>query len=187
MPGKIVQCSSCLKTMRSDNLHRHLKSCKSFHLGTTDIDHPVIGQKRSPTTFRREEAPKKLKIQALADAIINDSSRGMVSRDLAKHVPTHTPLRENPLAAPTADTLPLATSEIAANAFKIPRTKADIIGYGDSDSDEEEEDNSEEDEDDDSEEEDECDDEHGYGSTKVKFLPETVQGLHDSFNNLPRA
>ena len=28
MPGKMVQCTSCLKTKRSDNLRRHARSCK---------------------------------------------------------------------------------------------------------------------------------------------------------------
>ena len=31
MPGKQVQCPTCLKTMRSDNLKRHKISCLSKH------------------------------------------------------------------------------------------------------------------------------------------------------------
>ena len=31
MPGKMVQCTSCSKTMRSDNLRRHARSCKNIN------------------------------------------------------------------------------------------------------------------------------------------------------------
>lgn len=30
MPGKKVQCASCTRMMRSDNLKRHVRSCKGF-------------------------------------------------------------------------------------------------------------------------------------------------------------
>ena len=31
MPGKMIQCTSCSKTMRSDNLRRHARSCKNIN------------------------------------------------------------------------------------------------------------------------------------------------------------
>ena len=71
--------------------------------------------------------------------------------------------------------------EIVANIFQTPpRTKADIIGYGNYDK-------SNDDGDDDSDGghgDDEVRDDKCYGRVKVKFLPETIQGLDNSFNKL---
>lgn len=41
MPGKKVQCTSCLKVMRSDNLGRHIKSCKKISSRGTPLRNDV--------------------------------------------------------------------------------------------------------------------------------------------------
>ena len=66
MPGKIVQCSFCLRNMRSDNLRRHLESCQKNSSFQKNIDHSAI-----KGSIFQKEAPK---VAALADAIINNRS-----------------------------------------------------------------------------------------------------------------
>ena len=169
-------CENCGKTLSSyHSLWRHKKKCQpkkvfkyqnqafNHFKDAGDVPHSIVGQKRqvtySPPTVISHHNPK---IQALANEIINDSSRRTgSSRDLAAKpvlppVSTHPPPLENPLAAPTADALPLATPGIAAEVFKIPRTKADIMGYddGDEDDDDTDADNDTEEEDDDDEDDD---------------------------------
>ena len=110
--------------------------------------------------------------------------------------------------------LPLPTPEVVADVFReklpssnvlddlfgkegnklVPRTEKDIIGYSDGDSSMEESDspkesdddslNEDDDQDDDDQDVDEEQDDECNSRIKVKCLPKTIQGLHNSFNKL---
>ena len=74
MSGKKVQCTHCSNVMRSDNLKRYLHSCI--------VDPVVAGKKRARLEYTEEiklgadHQPNNLKLQTLADKIINDGNDG---------------------------------------------------------------------------------------------------------------
>ena len=59
MPGKMVECPSCTKIMRSDNLKRHKNSCKVARQGCGILFTPAsngIVHKRSNVQPKKERA-----------------------------------------------------------------------------------------------------------------------------------
>ena len=206
MLGKKVQCSYCLKVMRSDNLKNHVKineravdiqpvgisgpkrQRSTDNLSTTDRGCFDVGK---PETVNQLKNPK---IQTLLDEIVND---GTLKKT---HTEKAAPL-EKTLTKPTPEViiaevfpskasekvLPPPSMEILAEVFpqvaaiSSPRTKADIIGYSDESSEDDSLDNGDVDEAGDSDTESEQSIDIQNIKPKVKFLPTAITRLRKRF------
>ena len=175
-------------------------------VGEKRKSHEKSGAKRAANSEPLNE--KKSKIQALANAIINDTPVKKMDHHSTK-LPAADALRKSP--PPVFQKLPSPPQEVVDDVFKVPRTKKDLIGYSDDDQendsidDKKSTDNS-------SESCSESDNNSSDGSTtgdkesidnlsvvddaaaddddedaeqpviKYKFLPKTVKGLEKRFN-----
>ena len=182
------------------SLSRHKKTCQAKPF-------QIIGHKRSRRDDGTAEAlSTNPKIQALADAIINDDEMDYSNKLPAVDV---FPTNEKKLPTPPSEivdkvfrkeTLPSPPREVVSGVFKLPRTKKDLIGYSDdsdgslADNDEKATDNSS-DSDSCSSTEDKESNDNSSSMTKeeiidnysdvelpVKFLPKSIKGLQKRFN-----
>ena len=210
MPGKKVECSSCSKIMRSDNLKRHTKICLEAKCYAPFSPKALACRKRPSIISGSGKSEvlraKNPKILALLDEVVND-------RTLEKShtAGTTTPPPENILTKITpkviaAEVFPPAISEkslpIVAEVFPqvappiaSARTKRDIIGCSneDGDSSDGSTDGAMDHSNDKSSDEDCSDSEESIASnddTDVDLeieefiLPDTVEGIRNRFNEL---
>ena len=112
----LYQCEKCMKGLANrHSLSRHKKTCQASR-----------GRKR-PSVDGTETVSKNPKIQALADAIINDTKvdSSFPATDVFQKLPS--PPRE------VVGKLPSPPQEVVDDVFKVPRTKKDLVGCSDSD------------------------------------------------------
>ena len=104
------------------SLSRHKKTCQV---------QPFQGRKRS-SDVEAETLSKNPRIEALANAIINDTNV-----DRSNKLPAADIFRNKTLPSPPSravdvfQKLPSPPSHVVADVFKLPRTKKDLVGYSD--------------------------------------------------------
>ena len=169
MPGKKVQCSFCSKVMRSDNLKKHVKIHKKAVLDSQPL--VITGQKRQhyidnvPTTDKGDfniaksenlsSQSKNPKIQALLNEVVNDGLHTKI-------------VKENP-HVPVVKRIKLSTFE-NDKVFNDTEGTRTLVDHDDDDADQSDEGS--------------VDISNISPPYKVKFLPETVDGLRVRFEEL---